>query len=398
MTSPPSPTTKRVFVVAGELSGDYLGGQLVNALRPLLSAQQQTLELAGIGGPSMTKAGLTSLFPLQELAVMGLWEVLPRLYRLRRRLRQTVQAVMDFQPDLLLTIDSPGFCLRLAKQIRELQPALPIWHYVAPSVWAWKPERAAAMAPIYNGVLALLPFEPPYFAPTGLPCHFVGHPIVESGADAGDGIRWRQQQQLSPSTPIICLLAGSRGGEVRRHLRLFQSAVEKLATTIPQLTTLLIVPDYLQAEVAKRLANWSQPWVIANNADKYAAMAASNLGIAASGTVTLELALARVPTVVAYRVHPLTYRIAKRLIKVPFASLINLLTHHLQPGPAVIPELIQNDATPQALADALLALWSNPELAQQQQAGAQAALGQLGYHHAPPPSQQAAALIAGLLA
>ncbi|MBU3654888.1 MAG: lipid-A-disaccharide synthase [Alphaproteobacteria bacterium] len=410
-------TAKRLFIVAGELSGDYLGAKLLSALHPLM--KEQGLEVAGVGGPLMTQAGLTSLFPMEELAVMGLLEVLPRLRRLRARMAQTVQAVADFQPDLLLTIDSPGFCLRLAKRVRHSHPNLPLWHYVAPSVWAWKPQRAAKMAALYDGLLALLPFEPPYFTAEGLDCRFVGHPIVESGADRGDGQAFRARHQLASDTPLLCLLAGSRTGEVERHLPLFIAAASQLSQKIAGLTLVLIVPEHLQELVQEMLraapGDCPLPYHLVGATEKYDAMAASHLALAASGTVTLELALAGVPSVVAYRVNPLTYQIAKRLIRVPYASLINLLNMGFSRGfgrgfnsagqpqedhqhaPPVIPELIQQAATPSALADALAALWQNPMQHQAQTDAARRALQQLGYGESPSPSQQAAAVIASVL-
>jgi lipid-A-disaccharide synthase len=420
-------TAKRLFIVAGELSGDYLGAKLLNALHPLM--KEQGVEVAGVGGPLMTQAGLTSLFPMEELAVMGLLEVLPRLRRLRARMAQTVQAVADFQPDLLLTIDSPGFCLRLAKQVRHAHPNLPLWHYVAPSVWAWKPQRAAKMAALYDGLLALLPFEPPYFTVEGLDCRFVGHPIVESGADKGNGVAFRARHQLASDTPLLCLLAGSRMGEVKRHLPLFIAAAVQLSQKIAGLTLVLIVPEHLQELVQEMLREILRsflrdcplPYRLVGATEKYDAMAASHLALAASGTVTLELALAGVPSVVAYRVNPLTYQIAKRLIRVPYASLINLLNigfgrgfgsdfgggfggasqpqedHPHPPPPPVIPELIQQAATPSALADALAALWQNPMQHQAQSDAAQRALHQLGYGESASPSQSAAAVIASVL-
>lgn len=416
-------TAKRLFIVAGELSGDYLGAKLLTTLHPLM--KEQGLEVAGVGGPLMTQAGLTSLFPMEELAVMGLLEVLPRLRHLRARMAQTVQAVADFQPDLLLTIDSPGFCLRLAKQVRHAHPNLPLWHYVAPSVWAWKPQRAAKMAALYDGLLALLPFEPPYFTAEGLDCRFVGHPIVESGANQGDGIAFRRRHQLASDTPLLCLLAGSRTGEVERHLPLFIAAASQLSQKIAGLTLVLIVPEHLQELVQEMLREMLRaapgdcplPYRLVGAGEKYDAMAASNLALAASGTVTLELALAGVPSVVAYRVNPLTYQIAKQLIRVPYASLINLLNmgfgrgfgrsfnsagqpqedHQHATPPPVIPELIQQAATPSALADALAALWQNPMQHQAQTDAARRALQQLGYGESPSPSQQAAAVIANVL-
>jgi len=218
-----------IFIVAGEPSGDALGGSLIAALRQRTGTN---LRVAGVGGERMREQGLDSLVPLDDLAVIGVAEVLPRATLILRRVRETVAAVRALKPDAVVTIDSSGFSWRIAQRLRRQGESLPLIHYVAPMVWAWRPGRARRIARWYDHLMALLPFEPPYFHRAGLACSYVGHPIIESGADRGDGERFRAMSGLVPTDVLICLLPGSRGGEVRRLLPIFGAALERLGQVI----------------------------------------------------------------------------------------------------------------------------------------------------------------------
>jgi lipid-A-disaccharide synthase len=339
--------TRKIFLSAGELSGDALGARLMRALR---AETDGPVTFAGIGGPAMQAEGLESLFDLSELAVMGLVEVIPHIPRLRRRIAETAAAAHAFKPDALVTIDAPGFNKRVAKALGPT--AFPKIHYVAPSVWAWRPKRVHAFRALFDRLLCLLPFEPPYFEAVGLDARFVGHSILESGADAGDGPGFRAAHGLAPDVPLLCVLPGSRAGEVSRLLPIFGETLRRLSQRQPDLQAVIPAVQHLAAQIRSETAGWPVPVTVldgAGAAGKYDAMAASNAALATSGTVALELALARVPSVIAYRVHPITYQIASRLVSVQYGNLVNILADRM-----LVPEHVQAACTPDRLAaDAL---------------------------------------------
>jgi len=338
-----------IFLIAGEPSGDALGARLMAALR------ERTLgavRFAGVGGEAMETAGLRSLVPIQDLAVMGVLEVLPRARRIFRRVNETVAGVRAAKPDAVVTIDSSGFTWRVAQRLRRHGERVLLIHYVAPMVWAWRAGRARRMARWYDHLMALLPFEPPYFQAVGLACTYVGHPVVESGADRGDGPAFRRRYGIDPDATLITVLPGSRRGEVHRLLPVFRAAIERLPQRYPALHVVIPTVSTVHEEVAAAAMDWGVRAVAVRGAEqKYDAFAASNAALAASGTVTLEVALANVPMVVAYRVNPLTHAIVRRLVKVRFANLLNIVLDR----PA-IPELLQHDCTPERLARELTQL------------------------------------------
>jgi lipid-A-disaccharide synthase len=336
-----------IWLIAGEASGDFIGGKLVHALQAYPNVWVQ-----GIGGQHMIEAGLSSLFPMEELSVMGFLELLPHLQRLRARLQYTIRTIIAEQPEIVVTIDSPGFCFRVAKALRQAR-ARGEWqgklvHYVAPSVWAWKPKRAKKVAALYDQLFCLLPFEPPYFTQHGLRADFVGHPIVEAPIFASDVDAYRAVHNLSVNDKPLLVLAGSRTTEVSRLLPIFLAAAQKLDNPPLLLPTL----PHLIPTLQTHLASYPAPYHITTaQADKYAAMRCAAYALAASGTVSLELAMAGTPTIIAYRVHPLTAAIAKRLIKIPYASVINILANK-----PLMPEFIQEHCTADNLANALRSL------------------------------------------
>lgn len=333
----------RIFLCAGEISGDALGARLMRALR---TQAGHSVSFAGVGGPAMQAEGLESLFDLSELAVMGLVEVLPHIPRLRRRIAETAQAVRDFRPDAMVTIDAPGFNKRVAKAVGP--SAFPKIHYVAPSVWAWRPKRVHAFRALFDRLLCLLPFEPPYFEAVGLDARFVGHSILESGADAGDGTSFRKVHGIPPDRPLLCVLPGSRGGEVARLLPVFSDAVARSAAGHAGLQAVVPSVAHLAGRIRDATADWPVPVLVLDgpgDAAKYDAMAASNAALAASGTVALELAMARVPSVIGYRLHPLTHAIASRLVSVKYGNLVNILADRM-----LVPEHVQTDCTAERLA------------------------------------------------
>jgi len=338
-----------IFLIAGEPSGDALGARLMAALR---ERTHGAVRFAGVGGENMEVAGLPSLVPISDLAVMGVAEVLPRARRIFRRVEETVAAVRRLQPDAVVTIDSSGFTWRVAQRLRRRGERVPLIHYVAPMVWAWRPGRARRMARWYDHLMTLLPFEPPYFEKVGLSTSYVGHPVVECGADAGDGAGFRRRHAIEPEATVIAVLPGSRRGEARRLLPIFRGAIDRLRHRYGDLRAVIPTVGTVFDEVSAAVRDWPvRTIVLRGTAEKYDAFAASNAALAASGTVTLELALAGVPMVVAYRVNPLTHSILRRLVKVRFANLVNLILDR-----AAIPELLQEACTPERLATELTRL------------------------------------------
>jgi lipid-A-disaccharide synthase len=366
-----------IYLVAGEASGDILGARLMAALR----ARDASLEFAGLGGERMAEQGFESLFSIRELALMGFLEVLPSLRRLARRLDETVQDIARRRPRLVVTIDSPGFTLRLAARVKAL--GIPVVHYVAPQVWAWRPGRVTKIAQRVDRILALLPFEAPIFEAAGLPVSFVGHPILESEAAQGVAARFPVEGRG------LIVMPGSRRGEVSRLLPVFTETVRALPADV---TPILALAGTVEEAVRARAGEFGRPIrFVRTPAEKADAFAASRAGLIKSGTSSLEAAVAGLPHVVAYRVNPISAAIARRLIRVRFASLVNLLCDR-----EVVPELIQQDCTPAALGRALAPLLEGGAAVEAQRAGFAEALARLAPPQGRPSEAAAEAVLAEL--
>lgn len=377
-----------MFIVAGEYSGDNLGAVLMAAMKRLTGAR---VRFAGVGGPAMAREGLDSIFPMSDLAVMGLAEILPRARLLLRRLKMTVGAVRELQPDLVLTVDSPGFSLRLGERIRGL--GIPRVHYVAPQLWAWNSRRGRKLTRQVDHLLALFPFEPEFFAQYGVPCRFVGHPIVEYGVDGGDGKAFRKRHAIPADATVVAILPGSRESEVRRLLPVFGDVVARLAGKRPDLVAVVCAVDSQAGGIARGTANWPVPViVVSETAEKYDAFAACAAAVTKSGTITLELALAGVPMVVAHKVSGLTALIARRLLHVSHVSMVNLLL-----GESLVPELLQEHCRARGIAAEIEKLLDEPAARKAQLSGFQRAVASLG-GTTPPPSERAAQAVLALLA
>jgi lipid-A-disaccharide synthase len=371
-----------IFIVAGEPSGDVLGGRLMAALSEMTS---RDVRFIGVGGEAMQAQGLESLIPMEELSVMGLAEIVPHLPRLLRHIRHTAAAVDETAPRALITIDSPDFTRRVARRVRNR--AIPRIHYVAPTVWAWRPGRANGFARDFSHLLALLPFEPPWFERAGLPCTFTGHPVVEGGAGGGDGKGFRARHGIRPDAPAICVLPGSRRGEVARLATDFGAALEMFGRRASGMRVVVPTVPAVADLVERHAAGWpGSPLVIRDEAQRYDAMAASNAALAASGTVALELAVAGVPAVIAYRISPLTHFIVRRMLSVRYANLVNIIEDR-----EIVPEFIQNDCRPEPLAHELERLLGSAGPAQIE--ASQPALRQLGLGGEPPSRRAARAIL-----
>ena len=379
----------RIFLLAGEPWGDAIGARLIQALH---DQAPPGLELAGVGGPKMTNCGLSSLFPMHELTLSGFAEVLPLAPGLWRRLRQTTREVDRRRPDLVLTIDAPAFGLRLQRRLAG-RPLVRV-HYGALETWAWREARAMRLARDLDHLLALLPFEPAFFQRYGVPCSFVGHPLVEEMDARADGARFRRRYQLPADAPLLCLLPGGRDSEIAQHLPVLERAVGLIWRQVSQLR--LVLPTLAgMAPLVKRLvARWQLPvLVLEDRSERLDAYAASWLAIAASGTVSLEVALAGLPSITIYRTGPLTAWLARRLTRAPHVNMVNLIL-----GRPVIPELLQEDCRPDRIAAAAVRLIGDEALRRDQQAALAEAVDRLRGDDERPPSQRAAARILELLA
>ncbi|MFA5041102.1 MAG: lipid-A-disaccharide synthase [Bdellovibrionales bacterium] len=348
------------YLIAGETSGDLLGVRLMSALKTKLNGN---VRFTGIGGPLMQAEGLDLLFPHTELMHFGIFEVLLHIPRLLNLIEQTVDDIISKQPEAVITIDAPDFCFRVAERVKKREnETIHLIHYVAPTVWAWRPWRAKKIARFLDHLLAVLPFEPPYFTRVGLNCTFVGHSIIESGAASGDGAAFRSVHNIPPDVPLLAVLPGSRNGEISRLLPIFRDTVRVLKTRHPNLQIVVPTLPHVISRVAAEVATWGLPaHIVESEKDKFDAFAASNAALACSGTVALELALAQLPSVIAYKVHPLSYYILKLLVLAKYANLVNII--HNEP---IVPEYLQNNCTPEKLAPAIDVLLSNEEVRQRQ--------------------------------
>ncbi len=387
---------RRFFLIAGEPSGDRLGGALMGGLKLCLGGNAG---FEGIGGAQMAGEGLQSLFPMKELSVMGIAEVLPKYRHLKRRIREAADAVIAARPDALITIDSPDFNLRVARLVRAARPEQKIIHYVAPSVWAWRAGRAAKMARVVDHVLALLPFEPPYMEAAGMTCEFVGHPVVaEPQATPEEIAAFRARHGLSQAEkgqggPLLLLLPGSRRGEVKRLMPIFREAVARFAARHPDLRAVLPMAAPVAALVREMAADWPDAPILLDPAqtgedEKRAAFAAADLALAASGTVSLELAAAATPMVIAYDMNWLSRQLIARALKVDTVTLVNLVSET-----RAVPEFLGRECRPERIAEALAQVLAAP---QAQQAAMALTMERLGRGGVAPGLRAARSVLAAL--
>lgn len=375
-----------IYLIAGEQSGDLLGARLMQELH-----SRSNHQFSGIGGEQMKAQGLSSLFPMSELALMGFVEILPHIPRLLKRVNETVADILAKKPDVIITIDSPGFCNRVVQACRKHFPknsehAPRFVHYVAPSVWAYKPGRAKKAARLFDHLLTLLPFEPPYFEKEGLPSTFVGHPLVES-PPRGDGAAFRAQHDISPEQQVILAPAGSRAGELMRHIPLLKETLKHF----PDAITLMPVVPHLKEMAEEMTADWPNRLIRVDQQDKWNSFAACNAALVKSGTVALELALANVPMVVYYKVNTVSAWLMHFMMLTKYVNLINIIEQRL-----IVPEFVQENATVEALRSELSLLLSDENSRKQQQSAFHHALTQLGLGREKTPSQIAADVVENL--
>ena len=361
--TPSQPLT--IAIVAAEESGDALGAALARAL----VKADSTVRLSGVGGNAMAAAGISSPFAIDELSIIGLTAIPGRLPTILRRIRETADAVVKARPCALVIVDSPDFTHRVARIVRRRAPEIPILDYVSPSVWAWRPGRASAMRGYIDHVLAILPFEPDAHRRLGGPsCTYVGHPLIERIAELRPGPDEAACRVADP--PVILVLPGSRSGEVTRLAGIFGAAIERVAARIGAIELVLPTVAHIERQVRQAVAGWVvQPKVVVDQMAKWAAFRRARAALAASGTVTLELALSGVPTVAAYRLHFIEALVARAIrlrSRLPSVILANLVI-----GENVVPEFLQEDCTPEKLADALVGVVRDTEQRRRQTAAFQ---------------------------
>lgn len=358
------------MLVAAEASGDALGAGLARALKARLG---DGVAFVGIGGPRMAAEGVASPFDIAELAIVGVTEALSAYGRVRRRVRETADLAARERPDAVVLIDSWGFTSRVGKAIRKASPSTPLIKYVGPQVWASRPKRARALAKTADHLLALYSFDAPWFEREGLATTVVGSQALNLDLSAADGAAFRRRHGVNPAAPLLLILPGSRPGEIARMTPVYEQTAVRLKAELPELQIAVVASAMVDPEVRGRVAAWPFRAHLVEETEKYDAMKAADAALATSGTVTLEVAVAGAPMVIAYRIGAISYAIARRIVTAPFITLFNIAA-----GREVAPEFIQNAATPERLASALYRLLTDREAARRQSEAQTAALEAMG--------------------
>jgi lipid-A-disaccharide synthase len=367
----------KIFMIAGEQSGDILGGKLISSIKKQIGKNVK-INLSGIGGEKMAAEGLKSIFPMSDLSLFGLAEILPHIPKILKRINQTVEEIRQFQPDILITIDAPDFCFRVMKKVNKLKTGKEIKkvHMIAPSVWAHREGRAKTIAKLYDLLLTILPFEPPYFEKYGLESKFIGHPIVENEVDESKLLsksEFYKKYKIPVKNDLICLTPGSRIGEINRLLPIFLDSVDILRKKNKNLSAAVATTERMKVFVERKIEEYKSAGccnenvrnlnisVVNNYDDKNSLYRISKVAIAKSGTNTFELMMAKLPMVVCYKFNWLTGKIGRTIIKVKYCNLINIILNK-----CLIPELVQEYCTPELIAWEVENLLSDKEFAKQQ--------------------------------
>lgn len=347
--------SKHVYLIAGEASGDFIGAQLMAAMK----SQNPDTRFSGIGGPLMSAQGLNSLFPMEELSLMGIAEILPKLFNLIGRINQTVDDIAVKNPDMVVTIDAPDFSFRVQKKVRKIMNLPPKQvHYVAPTVWAWREKRALKVSKFLDAMICLFDFEPSYFERVGLKAVAVGHPMIESGIIEADPALIGDDNSKK-----LGLFLGSRKGELKRTAPILIEAVQDIIKQNKNIELIVPTLPHLEKTITELLGDIDEPITITTDqADKWPVFKACDTAIAVSGTVGLELAVANVPHVIAYKASPITAFIVRRLIKTQFVHLANIILQK-----QIVPELLQEECTAYDISKHALSLLNDPTTSQNQQ-------------------------------
>lgn len=382
---------KKFFVIAGEASGDLLGAKLIKELK----AQNHESEFIGVGGTLMKEQGLKSIFAMEELSVMGFLEVLPHIPKLLKRINQTAEVVKSEKPDVVITIDSPDFCFRVMKKLRDFKSVKKV-HMIAPSVWAYREGRAEKISKLYDLLLAILPFEPPYFEKYGLKTVFIGSPIVENAPDFSQKpqIRseFRAKYKIAENSTVVLLTPGSRNGEVGKIFPEFIGAINLLAEKKRDLKVIIPLIDKTRNLVTEMAKDLKVPYFLIEKTEKNSAFFAADFAFAKSGTNTVEISLYRLPMVIAYKINFITHFIVKRMVKIKFANLINLISNR-----EIIPEMLQDKCRSDLLFHEMEKLINDKNLAQKQLDESVSSLKEMGLESLENPSFKAAKEILKIL-
>ncbi len=337
----------KIMLIAGEASGDLHGAHLVKSIRSYLPEGR----FYGIGGTHMRKEGVTLIRDISPLGVTGAWEVLAKLNTIRKVYFQVLHTLKTSRPDLLILIDYPDFNLRVARIAKKLK--IPIVYYISPQVWAWRRNRIYLIARLVTKMIVIFPFEQELYQQAGVDVTWVGHPLIDRVKPELNKTEFCRRYGLDPSHPLIGLLPGSRENEIRRLYPVMRSAADLILKQIPQIQFILPLAPSIQETLLLKFPGQTPVQIVKNRG--YEAMNAADLLIVASGTVTIEAALLKVPMIITYKVSPLTYALGKRLIQVPYIGMVNLVA-----GKQVVPELIQQDATPERIAQEAIKLLKDP--------------------------------------
>jgi lipid-A-disaccharide synthase len=372
----------KIFILAGEHSGDILGANLMKAIKFLDSG----CLFYGVGGNKMQEVGFEEIFPMQDINLMGFIEVIPAIPRVLKRLNQAFQYIKNTKPDIVITIDSPDFSFRLAKKIKNANISTKLIHYVAPSVWAYRPNRAKLVAKLYDKLIALLPFEPPYFTKENLDTKFIGHPIFENMPDINEDMVQDFKDRFDlHDNKVIVVNIGSRLGEINSLWPIFKIVISNLKLKYPNLAVILPTTKSREKLIYKLTKELNTKFIIINDdLNKYLSFKAASLVISKSGTITLEAAICNAPMIVAHKVNPITAFLLKCLIKIKHVTLVNILA-----GKEVIPEILQSDCNPDVITRMAMNFLTKPKYAQEQIANTKNYIDQLR-----PPEDSTSSLIA----
>jgi len=382
---------KHIFLIAGEASGDNLASRLMKEIK---NSEGEDIFFSGVGGEKMEAEGLASIFPMSELSLLGFVELIPHIPHLLKRIEQTADAIISLKPDAVVTIDAPAFNNRVIKKLKEKQPdiEIPLIHYVAPTVWAYKAHRAEKISKLYDHLLCLLPFEPPYFEKENLPATFIGHPITEvSTLDYDD--KFLIDSGFTKDNLTLSIMIGSRSGEIKRLFPVFSKTVKLLSKKYNNLQTIILSTDRFHKELEELSANWpTNNIVVSDKNEKYSAAKFSDVALAKSGTGSIELSLNGTPVVIAYKVNPISAMMLKRMLQVDFVNLINIILNR-----EVIPECLQKECNPDFIANRLSNLLDSEENRKIQLDQVENALIELGKGQEIAPSKKAANIVLSLI-
>lgn len=374
---------KKYFIIAGEASGDLLGSKLISEIKAL----ENDAIFVGVGGSLMSRAGLKTIFPMNDLAVMGFFEILPHLFKLIGRINQTARAILQEKPDYIITIDSPDFCFRVIKKLpRNFSKKV---HLIAPSVWAYRPGRAVKVARIYDLLLCILPFEPPYFEKYGLKSVFIGHPIIENAPELSlktqKNFEFRQRYNIAQNDILLCLTPGSRLSEVEKIFPEFIAAVDILRGEFPNLKVAIPLIEKTENRVRQMAVDLTVPYFLISSDEKVEMFLSCDFAMAKSGTNAIEISLYKIPLLIAYKLNVFSHFIVKRMVRIKYANLINLILNR-----ELIPEMLQDKCNAKELAEQMAQLMRDKNLANEQLDQGLVALKILGFNQSAKPSKMAA--------